>query len=111
MNTKGAEMTRDEKAKFPSYVRSDCGLGIRVGDSVSLTDNSHCLEVGCNGFKQGYATAGYGNAADLPGTLLAVDCVLPTTGIEPKYPNDAIISVGGKVYFTKLAFLKKCVKS
>jgi hypothetical protein len=83
-------------------VRSTDNRSIRVGDSVKIYDHSYCCYTTSCGLKQD----GPENGA---GVLLAIDCKLPymTGASQNIQPNDAIVFLNGKTYFTRLAFLKR----
>jgi hypothetical protein len=83
-------------------VRSTDNRPIRVGDSVKISDHSYCCYTTSCGLKQDGPENGVG-------VLLATDCKLPYMigASQNIQPNDAIVFVNGKTYFTRFAFLKR----
>lgn len=85
-----------------SGIRYTDNRPIRVGDAVRFSDHSYCCYTTSSGLKQD----GPENGA---GVLLATDCKLPymSGASNNNQPNDAIVFINGKTYFTRLAFLKR----
>jgi hypothetical protein len=85
-----------------SGVRSSDNRPIRVGDAVRFIDHSYCCYTTSSGLKQDGPESG-------SGVLLATNCKLPfMSGASANViPNDAIVFINGKTYFTRLAFLKR----
>ncbi len=83
---------------------------LHVGERVTCRDNSGCLEVDADGMRHGYPSKCNIPSMHLKGhvgTVIAVNCKLPSDFIHEDVGdhNDTIISMGGKVFFTRARYL------